>query len=39
LESCKKFNPIGPKNTGFLEYEKISFEWKFSNFYNVQILD
>jgi hypothetical protein len=32
LYSCKKFNPIGPKNKVILEYEKISFEWKFSNF-------
>jgi hypothetical protein len=30
--SCKKFNAMGPKNIVFLEYEKISFEWKFSNF-------
>jgi hypothetical protein len=36
LYSCKKFYAIGPKNTVFLEYEKISFEWKFSNFFDVQ---
>jgi hypothetical protein len=31
------FYAVGPKNTVFLEYENISFEWKFSIFFNVQI--
>jgi hypothetical protein len=33
----KKSYAIGPKHTVLLEYEEMSFEWKFSNFFNVQI--
>jgi hypothetical protein len=39
LESCKKFNPIGPRNTVFLEYEKIYFKWKLIFFFMFKSLD